>query len=317
MNATLTPDHLDYYLESAQREIAFCQSCQPTENGRRVWRFGLPLKISELLRRLGVPADDHEFLAESLECNNCGTLLNLATTIGVKSQSERDWERLWRKWEAQFANRFRDLHDFLAEYPALGLQHRLGRQLFKALGELPRMEIGRASLYCARPVTHGRPRTSEEFNPITPSSRTGCHHHAGQQVYLLADSEAGAAREILTGEEKIVWLQKIQLVRCKGILDLPCMLAEASSPLAAPLIYGLCYRGAMKPAEIEMAEVTVCLVSRFLADCARLHGFNGIRTKSQKHHANNLILFSWPADVLAPQGEPHLFDLRAALTANS
>jgi hypothetical protein len=312
MNAALTPDLRDHDLESAQREIAFCEQCQPIEAGQRVWRYGIPLKISDLLDRLGVPADDHEFVAESLECNNCGALLNLSATVGVKTQSEREWDKLWRKWETQYANRFRDLHDFLVEYPTLGLQHRLGRQLFKALGELPRYEIGMATFYCAKPVRSGAPLRSEAFNPMALASHTSFYHHAGQQTHLLTDSEAGAAREILFGEEEIAWLQKFQLARCKGILDLSRTLAEGSSPLAGPLIYGLCYRGAAPPSADAVKAEIAGLVSRFLADCARLHCFNGIRTKSQKHYANNLVLFSWPADVLAPVGEPYWFDLRAA-----
>lgn len=314
MNTTLTPDHLDYHLESAQREIAFCQYCQPTEAGRRVWRYGLPLKISELLYRLGVPESDHEFVAESLECNNCGTLLNLAATIGVKSQGEREWEQLWRKWEAQFAPRFRDFHDFLADYPSLGLQHRLGRQFFKALGDLPRHEIAPATFYAARPVTSGAPLKSEAF--MAPALHANFYYHAGQQVYLLTDSEAGAVREILGRGEKIAWLQKFQLARSKGVLDLARMLAEGSSPLAAPLIYGLCYHGESGASDNRAKlNQTLGLVPRFLADCCRMHGFHGLRTKSLKHYANNLILFAWPADVLAPEGEPYLFDAREGTSA--
>lgn len=311
MNTTLAPDHLDYYLESAQREIAFCQYCQPTEAGRRVWRNGLPLKISDLLYRLGVPELDQEYVAESLECNNCGMLLNLAATIGVKSQSEREWEQLWQKWEAQFAPRFRDFHDFLADYPSLGLQHRMGRQFFKALGDLPRHEIVTAQFYAARPVTTGAPVKSEDF--MSPSSNANFYYHAGQQVYLLTDSEAGAGREILGRGEKIVWLQKFHLARSKGILDLSRVLTEGSSPLAAPLIYGLCYPGENNTRENHAKlNHALGLVPRFLTDCARMHGFHGVRTKSLKHPANNLILFAWPADTLAPEGEPYLFDTRAA-----
>ncbi len=314
MNTTLTPDHLDYHLESAQREIAFCQYCQPHEAGRRVWRYGLPLKISELLYRLGVPESDHEFVAESLECNNCGTLLNLAATIGVKLQSEREWEQLWRKWDAQFAPRFRDFHDFLADYPSLGLQHRMGRQFFKALGDLSRHEIAMATVYAARPVKSGTPVASEEF--MTPATHANFYYHAGQQVYLLTDSEAGAAREILARSEKVAWLQKFQLARSKGILDLSRMLADGSSPLAAPLIYGLCYRGENNAsAHSATLNHTLGLVPRFLADCCRMHGFHGIRTKSLKHPANNLILFAWPADMLTPEGEPYWFDAREGMSA--
>ncbi len=312
MPATLTPDHLDYFLESAQREIAFCQYCQPTASGQHVWRYGLPLKLSELLFRLGVPEDDQEFLAESLECNNCGTLLNLAATIGIKSPNEREAEQLWRKWETQFAQRFRDFHDFLADYASLGLQHRLGRQLFKALGDLPRYEIGMAAFYAARQVINGAPARSEDFQSHS-AAHARFYQHAGQQVYVLTDSEAGAAREVLARNEKIVWLQKFQLARCKGMLDLSRMLAEGASPLAAPLIYGLCYRGEINTSADHAARnQTAGLVPRFLADCARMHSFNGLRTKSLQHHANNLILFNWPADVLEPKGEPYWFDLRKA-----
>jgi len=316
MNATLTQDILEHHLERAQREIAFCQNCQPTENGKRVWRLGIPVKMSELLAKLKIPPADLEYVAESLECNNCSAMLDLTATVGLRSRSERELEQYWRKWETQYANRFRDFDDFLVEYPALGIQHRLGQQLFKALGELPRREIGATFYYSARKMASSLAPTAEDFNPPPCPPAGGQHHSAGQQAYVLMESDAGGAREVLTGEEKVVWVQKFQCTRCKGILDLSRQLAESPSPLIEHFIYGLCYRGALRAGESFNSDASAYRVARFLTDCARLHGFTGIRTKSAKHHANKLVLFTWPTDAFEPEGEPYWFDLRTAAAAN-
>ncbi len=308
MNATIATDHLDQYLEASQREIAFCQNCQPLENGKRVWRLGIPMKMAELLRKLEIPEAEHEYLAESLECNNCGAMLDLDAMVGLKSQNERELERLWRKWEAQYANRFRDLHDFLAEYPSLAIQHRLGRQILKGLGELPRTEIAFAAYYQVRKVINGSTLTNEDFNAEVVQPHAGPYHHPGQQAFVLTDSEEAAAHEILEGKENLAWLQKFRVTRCKGVLDLSQLLEDKPSPFVEALTLGLRYRGAPQPmAAYTHEDHNAHLVSRFLTDCARLHGFTGVRCKSTKHFGNNLILFSWPVDLLVPQGEPYLY----------
>lgn len=316
MNATLTSDFLLQYIENAQREIAFCHNCQPVEHGKRVWRFGIPVKMPELLAKLKIPPTDFEYIAESLECNHCGALLDIEATVGLQSQNERELERRWRKWETQYANRFRDLHDFLMEYPSLSLQHRLGRELFKALADLPRIEIGMGIYFCARKVTSSAPPTLESFNPPVCGASEGQFHNAGQVAFALADSETAAAREILTAEESVAWVQKYQLARGKGLLDLSRHLDDSPSSLIEHLVYGLSYRGAPQSGAHFASDETIFRVPRFIADCARMHGFNGIRTKSRKHFDNHLILFSWPAEALEVLGTPFLLDLRNARTFN-
>ena len=48
---------------------------------------------------------------------------------------------------------------------------------------------------------------------------------------------------------------------------------------------------------------------RFIADCARNEGFNGIRYKSSRFHLENLVLFSWDDSLITPQGPPYIFGI--------
>lgn len=47
-------------------------------------------------------------------------------------------------------------------------------------------------------------------------------------------------------------------------------------------------------------------VPRYIADCAREKGFNGILFKSVRHWSSNLVLFNYDPMIVVPEGDPEI-----------
>ena len=47
-------------------------------------------------------------------------------------------------------------------------------------------------------------------------------------------------------------------------------------------------------------------VPRFIADCAKTIGYNGIKFNSSRSYSINLVLFSWTTDSVQSEGEPYI-----------
>lgn len=140
----------------------------------------------------------------------------------------------------------------------------------------------------------------------------GRFNHFGQRVFYLANSEQGAAKEALENPGD-VWLQKFQIIRATKILDLTfAPLEEAASSnllafgendlLAVGLLYG---RELSTVVERDKGWKPECFVPRYIADCARLEGFKGIKYKSSRFHLENLVLFAWDDTFIKPHGTPY------------
>jgi hypothetical protein len=48
-------------------------------------------------------------------------------------------------------------------------------------------------------------------------------------------------------------------------------------------------------------------VTRFIADCARLRGLNGIMYNSTRSYGTNIVLFNEVDDFITPKGKPYLY----------
>jgi hypothetical protein len=95
MSELLHTGPVEQFLEIAQREIAFCEHCQP--NGVRV-------PLQKFLTHLGVPANEQEYLAESLECNHCGAVLELVSEVGIRPANKKNLDDLRRRPSLKIAS---------------------------------------------------------------------------------------------------------------------------------------------------------------------------------------------------------------------
>lgn len=193
---------------------------------------------------------------------------------------------------------FAGFHSFLFRFPSLGLAHELGREIRDNMREQPLISLPARSWY--RGVEEKDQRGTpgfEDFLPPDPHSVAVPEqrfNHQGERVFYLAESARGAALEC-SEEGKTVWTQRIRIAGADRILDLtgdPDLVSEAATYSGE--LERLCRPPHLKP-EYR--------VPRFVAECARYAGVNGLLVPSTKE-GTNLVLFTWRDEDVSPQGEP-------------
>lgn len=308
------------YIEQAQGKLRSCYECQPRdEDGDTIWTVGIHSNLKELIAYdLEAPEEYWEIIGTYLDCPMCGLTLDLDSEVGVQSLTEDKIDRMWFQFQTEYGPKFSNFFDFLEKYPYLGLEHELGSEIRKAVKSLPQYEVENRVGYRARSVD-SVVKTSADMYPPDPrliKISEGRFNHFGQRVFYLANSENGAAKEALDKPGE-VWLQKFQIIRATKILDLTfAPLEEAASSdllpvgendlLAVGLLYG---RELSTVVERDKGWKPEYFVPRYIADCARLEGFKGIKYKSSRFHLENLVLFAWDDTFIKPQGRPYRFHI--------
>ncbi len=106
--------------------------------------------------------------------------------------------------------------------------------------------------------------------------------------------------------ESRAWVQAFRIKAVEKILDLNGE-EEWADEDTTMLACGLTHSGAVRRfADRTNSRRPEYFVPRFIADCAREKGFNGIRFKSVRHWRTNLVLFSFDTAKVTPEGEPEM-----------
>lgn len=305
------PDSLSELITRAQAEVAYCATCQPYDSGECVWIFGVRTSMYETLMELDVPEEHLEAVAEALSCPNCSAPLDISCDVGLKTEYEKQIDALHEKWYEEYDFRVEDFYEHLERYPYLGLEHELGRRIQKTIARMPKITIDGEDWYRARRVKSSHVLRTQDMYPPEPCSariREGRFSHTGQRVFYLANSEKAAAKEVLQTGEGIVWVQCFRLSNVSQILDLVGEPFTEPSPRLGVIAYGLIHTDALRR-EVNRSSSwkPEYFVPRFIADCARISGFRGIRFISTRNYSINIVLFDWSDDMLPPAGEPALF----------
>lgn len=99
---------------------------------------------------------------------------------------------------------------------------------------------------------------------------------------------------------------------CCGVVYLTLNPEDDSRASKNLLMFGLVYgRNLSERVERDKGWRPEYFVPRFIADCARKAGFNGIKYRSSRHWLENLVLFSWNDDAIEPIGNPYIFTLKS------
>jgi len=136
-------------------------------------------------------------------------------------------------------------------------------------------------------------------------------NHFGQSVFYLAEDDHCAASEVLE-EEGVVWIQEFTISHAEKIIDLSYQPHAGPDPELDILSFGLRYGGVLSQAvERSSGWKPEYFIPRFISDCAKLHGFNGIKFYSSRAYpSNNLVLFSWQKETIIHKNPPYLFELK-------
>jgi len=329
MSESLNRNKLAEYVKKAQQNVAYCPNCQPADTGEEIWVFGSPMLMDEFLHDHKIPEKYHEYVAEALHCNNCGSPLGMSCEVGVEYlitpeqyKLEKLWDSKWKIWNLKNNEKFKDFYEFLEKYPYLGAHHNLGKRILKIIGKSPKSKLENSLFYRAVKCEQNVVINTERMYPPNPEERAiteGRYNHFGQRVFYLANSEEGAAKEKLdeTENEKTVWMQKFKIKHVDNILDLsPYDDSDKLPEQIDPITFGLIYGGVLqRPVMRATGWKPEYFIPRFIADCAKMYGVAGIQFLNTKHYigdflmSKNLVLFDWSKENIEPVDEPYEYKL--------
>lgn len=296
------------WAQHLQPYVAYCYNCQARDSGEWVWVLGRETELDDFLRNHDVPEVLLRDVASQLHCLNCGTQLDLSCDIGLKSDEEEAADEQWREWHREYSRQLNDFVLWLERFPYLGVDHPLGKKLLKQIKLFPETSHTQSDWWRARRVQGPVLLTSGQMGPPpTPPGSEGRYSHHGQTVFYLASSKEDAAAEVLHPGECLVWVQQFTIKNRTRLLDLRRPDAHEDYGSLPVLLAGLAWsRAHVAPSNPDSEWKPQYFLPRFIADCARRHGFRGIVFESPKHYGENLVLFDWePLDII-PDGDPHL-----------
>jgi hypothetical protein len=294
------------FASRVQAQLAPCANCQPCDEGERIW-LNFHTDLADLMEMMGVPEACWEEVAGRFDCPCCHRSHALYEEVGYKGDAEVLYCELVDAWRREYRREFDEFHKYLDDFPHWGLNHELGRRIYKECSRFPTTGITHDIWYRARRIVDGRELTPLDFYPPDPIKCVideGRFNHHRQSLFYLAGNKYGAVTEVIREDEARAWVQEFRIKGIERILDLTHEegWAEESLPV---IVAGLMYVGALtRPVEREEGCEPEYLVSRFVADCARAQGFEGIAFKRAKHYFDKLVLFNSEPGNIVPAGDP-------------
>lgn len=302
-------------------EISGCYNCQPWDGGGVFW-LGGSSTLEEVFSSCDIDEDLWEEVLEDFCCPYCGTdLQSPSDDVEIKSEYDKKVEATIDKIHSPgMVLELHNFHKFLASYPYLGLgdDEKTGLKIRERIKTWPRAELSPAIWYRARKLNDesriydstemGSPKTEDVF------VSEGRYNHTGQSFLYLADKPQTAFREIRTSKENICAMQMFQAVEPIRVLDLrKDLVIRNVDPNADLLALAIIYNGYIqdRPSSQTTLWKPEYFVPRYIADCARLEGFEGIWFSSAvSGNSSNLVVFDKKKTAFVPKGESEVFVLK-------
>lgn len=316
---------IEDFIDLAMSKQMICLSCQTYESGDRDGLRTIQRTMPEVLKGLRVPKKYWERVAGSLTCFSCGTPLNITCDVGTKTNEERREERrqdkLWSSWSKNYQWKFKEFAEHLEKYPYLGLAHALGKEIFKDIEHLAKHSIPQSSWFRGRRVENHTMQESKDLFPPDPKRVAipeGRFNHFGQCVFYLSKTQEGAAREVLSKDGGLAWVQEFKIGTISDIVDLSSGLITTPPEDISALRFGLGYTKALaRPVERSDGWKPEYFVPRFLTDCLKRVGVKGIIFRSPYHYSDNLVLFQYEDGDVKSVNEPSLITIKKGQGPNS
>lgn len=284
---------------SLLEEIAGCHLCQPYDGGDVFW-LGEHSDLEDLLIGCDVEKDRWEDVLEDLYCPFCGAKLNdLSDEILIKSEYDKNVEIvLHQATSPELIEKLHSFNDFLKEFPYLGLcdTNNIGDEILNKISNWERYQLPVRVWHRARKLNaESRIYKSTEMCAPDPKDtyiREGRYNHTGQSFLYLSNNPETAFKEIKQGGMNICAIQKFKASDKITVLNLR-QDYQNINPEVELLALALIYNGVVsqKPDESNSWKPEY-FVSRFVADCARKNGYDGILFSSvSKYGGENLVVF--------------------------
>jgi hypothetical protein len=257
--------------------------------------------VSDILDSLTVPRKYHRYTCKRLCCPRCEAGLYQNSWVMRCDAEERRYRQFVAHCSVKYGPQLRDFEHHLSRFPSLGMQHRLGKSIWRAISRFPaktmrlerfirvrRFDVG-SELAQIKREGMGAP------DPMICHISGGRYNHEGQSfLYLSSDEATGIVETFdrpdserpLTGTCAI---QEFEVRNLDRVLDL------TQRDHASLLYSALVHEGTLSREIIHSSSwKPEYLVSRFVADVARAKGFNAMLYQTSKvYYAQglNLVVF--------------------------
>lgn len=296
-------------LSKIQAQITYCLYDQSFDGSEVIWLWGKETDVDDLMFDYGVPEKSQEKILKHLECPFCGfSDFEMGFRVGIKTQYDIKLEQLYSNAKRKYQQPFEEFETQIIATPYLGLKHPLGR---KILRELKRgiLEVTEANgkFYRARKADpKNYPFTSKDMMaPDLGIPSEGRYNHHGHSHFYISENERTAEAEVIqdTEEEIEIFIQEFETINpITNILDLSHELYEIN--LKTPPLLVTLFNFIEKRKNHNKNYKPDYYVPRFIADCAKDAGFNGIKYISAvNHNGFNIVLFNG-INELTPIGDP-------------
>jgi hypothetical protein len=289
-------------------DVVCCYNCCKPVNKKYAW-VGEKRDLMHHLKRSGIDEAYWQDVVDGLKCPICGALLDLNAIVEVVTEYDKKVEQLiQRARDPKLVQELAEFHQFLSLYPSLGLAdpNGTGQKIMTSVQSHPRQTLKPRIWFRARRLKEGRLFSSEEMGAPDPDEvliREGRYNHAGQSFLYLASEAQTALSEISTwGDDKQCAMQKFRATESIQVLDLRHD-DRKLNPKTDLLLIAVIYNGYLEFVPDEGTSWRPeYFVPRFLADCARLQGYEAIWFSSVWDFGENLVVFPEKMRVFVPEG---------------
>jgi hypothetical protein len=301
------------YKDKVQKEIKYCIYCQPNEGDSYVWVLGNHTTLDELFYELKVPEKYWDEISENLYCPYCGKQgFEPYEDIGLEDKYDIRIQKHINEAECKFGKEIRKFENDIELFPTLALENPLGRKILKEIknGAIPLTNLSGKWIRARRVEDESILKSDQMYAPPKGKPGEGRYNHAGQSVLYLADNEDSAAQECLgmINQSGIVWLQEFEIKLINNILNLKSNWDDLGPDNGALIVALLSSNILERKVENRNDKwKPQYFATRFIADCARLRGLNGIMYNSTRSYGTNIVLFKEADDFITPKGEPYLY----------
>lgn len=279
-----------------QSMIISCVNCQPFDEGEPVWIHGVKRELIELFEDNKIPEKEWDAIASNLICPNCGPeSFEIYSDVGVKSKFDIVLDKYMDQTLKKHGPVIKEFDSLLEKVPLLAYSHKFGKKIYSDLENLnfPVTSLT-GTFYRAREAKNSEILSKEKLmNPPTGKPGEGRYNHSGQShLYLSSDFETAIEEVIGLDEDKIVWILELDIETIDNILDLSFDWT-LTSPETSPIYFTLCGQNFINRSDRnnELWKPDY-FITRYIADCAKHLGYNGIKYNSAKKFSiENIVLF--------------------------